>query len=84
METLGAFFDANFLYPAGLRNFLMYLELTVTFRAHWSAEKHAEWIRNQLKNRPEITRDKLERTRRLMEQALPGAEVVDTNTSLTP
>ncbi len=75
MATLGAFFDANVLYPSGLRNFLMHLALTGIFRAHWSAEVHDEWIRNLLKNRPDITRDKLERTRRLMNQAAPDALV---------
>ena len=75
MATLGAFFDANVLYPSGLRNFLMHLALTGLFRAHWSAEVHDEWIRNLLKNRPDITRDKLERTRRLMDQAAPDALV---------
>jgi hypothetical protein len=38
VATLGAFFDANVLYPSGLRNFLMHLALTGIFRAHWSAE----------------------------------------------
>ena len=75
MATIGAFFDANVLYPSGLRNFLMHLALTGIFRAHWSAEVHDEWIRNLLKNRPDITRDKLERTRRLMDQAAPDALV---------
>ena len=75
MAILGAFFDANVLYPSGLRNFLMHLALTGTFRAHWSAEVHDEWMRNLLKNRPDITRDKLERTRRLMDQAAPDALV---------
>ena len=75
MAILGAFFDANVLYPSGLRNFLMHLALTGIFRAHWSAEVHDEWIRNLLKNRPDITRDKLERTRRLMDQAAPDALV---------
>ncbi len=75
MATLGAFFDANVLYPSGLRNFLMHLALTGIFRAHWSAEVHDEWMRNLLKNRPDITRDKLERTRRLMDQAAPDALV---------
>jgi len=77
VATLGAFFDANVLYPSGLRNFLMHLALTGIFRAHWSAEVHDEWIRNLLKNRPDITRDKLERTRRLMDQAAPDALVTD-------
>ena len=76
MATLGAFFDANVLYPSGLRNFLMHLALTGIFRAHWSAKVHDEWMRNLLKNRPDLSWDKLERTRRLMEKALPDAMVV--------
>ncbi len=76
MAILGAFFDANVLYPSGLRNFLMHLALTGIFRAHWSAEVHEEWIRNLLKNRPDLSRNKLERTRQLMEKALPEATVV--------
>ena len=75
MAKFEAFFDANVLYPSGLRNFLMHLALTGIFRAHWSQEVHDEWIRNLLRNRPDITRDKLERTRRLMDQAAPDALV---------
>ena len=75
MATLGAFFDANVLYPSGLRNFLMHLALTGAFRAHWSADVHEEWMGNLLKNRPDLTRAKLERTRHLMDNALPDALV---------
>ncbi len=75
MAILGTFFDANVLYPSGLRNFLMHLALTGIFRAHWSAEVHDEWIRNLLKNRPDLSRDKLERTRHLMDKAVPDALV---------
>jgi hypothetical protein len=75
LATFGAFFDANVLYPSGLRNFLMHLALTGIFRAHWSADVHEEWIRNLLKNRPDLTREKLERTRHLMDKALPDALV---------
>jgi len=75
VAILGAFFDANVLYPSGLRNFLMHLALTGVFRAHWSAKVHDEWMRNLLKNRPDITREKLERTRRLMDKAAPDALV---------
>ena len=75
MATPGAFFDANILYPSGLRNFLMHLASTGLFRAHWSAEVHEEWIRNLLKNRPDLTPEKLARTRRLMDAALPDASV---------
>jgi len=75
VAIFGAFYDANVLYPSGLRNFLMHLALTGIFRAHWSAEVHDEWIRNLLKNRPDLTPDKLDRTRQLMEKALPEAMV---------
>jgi hypothetical protein len=77
VATLGAFFDANVLYPSGLRNFLMHLALTGLFRAHWSAEVHDEWIRNLLKNRPDLTAEKLARTRRLMDEAMPQALVTE-------
>jgi len=69
------FYDANVLYPAELRNFLMHLALTGVFRAKWSADVHEEWIRNLLKNRPDLTREKLERTRQLMDKAAPDALV---------
>jgi cytosine/adenosine deaminase-related metal-dependent hydrolase len=75
LAIFGAFYDANVLYPSGLRNFLMHLALTGIFRAHWSAEVHDEWIRNLLKNRPDLTADKLDRTRQLMDKALPDALV---------
>ena len=69
MPALVAFFDANVLYPAELRNFLMYLALTGLFRAKWSNAVHEEWISNLLRNRPDLTRQKLERTRQLMDKA---------------
>jgi len=75
VAIFGAFFDANVLYPSGLRNFLMHLALTDIFSAHWSADVHEEWMRNLLKNRPDLTRPRLERTRHLMDKALPDALV---------
>ena len=68
MAGLTAFYDANVLYPAELRNLLMHLALTGLFRAKWSADVHEEWISSLLKNRPDLTRDKLERTRMLMDK----------------
>ena len=75
MAALIAFYDANVLYPAELRNFLMHLALTGLFRAKWSAAVHEEWISNLLKNRPDLTREKLERTRQLMDKATLDALV---------
>ena len=46
----------------------MHLALIGLFRAKWSADVHEEWISSLLKKRPDLTRDKLERTRILMDQ----------------
>jgi len=45
----------------------MNLALTDLFRAKWSATIHEEWIRNVLINRPNLSREQLERTRQLMD-----------------
>lgn len=71
MAAFIVFYDANVLYPAELRNFLMHLALIGVFGARWSAEVHEEWIRSLLANRPDLTRDKLDRTRQLMDKAAP-------------
>jgi hypothetical protein len=47
----------------------MHLALTRVFRAKWSADVHEEWMLSLLKNRPDLIREKLERTRQLMEAA---------------
>jgi predicted nucleic acid-binding protein len=44
----------------------MQLALTDLFRAKWTNRIHDEWIRNLLKNRPDLKREQLEKTRRLM------------------
>ena len=72
-----AFYDANVLYPAPLRDFLMHLALTGVYRARWSAQVHDEWKRNLLINRPELTAEQLDRTSSLMDRAVPDALVVD-------
>jgi predicted nucleic acid-binding protein len=61
-----ALYDACVLYPAPLRDLLMWLALTDLFRARWTNAIHEEWMRNVLKDRPDLTRAQLERTRDLM------------------
>ena len=46
----------------------MHLALIGLFRAKWSADVHEEWISSPLKRRPDLTREKLDRTRRLMDK----------------
>lgn len=45
----------------------MHLALTGLFRARWSAAVHEEWIHALLRRRPDLSREKLHRTRMLMD-----------------
>ncbi len=45
------------------------------FRPKWSNTIHEEWIRNLLKKRPDLDRSKLERTREMMNTAIPDCLV---------
>lgn len=66
VSNFTAIFDACVLYPAPLRDCLMHLTITGLFRAKWTDEIHDEWIRSLLKNRPDLTKKRLQRTRNLM------------------
>jgi len=75
MTTFTVLFDACVLYPAPLRDFLLNLACSGIFRARWSNEIHDEWIRNLLISRPDLTAAQLQRTRELMNQAVPDSIV---------
>jgi hypothetical protein len=68
-------YDACVLYPAPLRDFLMWLGLSGQFRARWSAQIHNEWKRNLLANRSDLTGEQLDRTSALMDKAIPDGLV---------
>ena len=66
MATFTALYDACVLYPAPLRDFLMRVAMTDLFRARWTDQIHEEWIGAVLKDRTDLKREQLERTRDLM------------------
>jgi hypothetical protein len=66
MANLIVVYDGCVLYPAPLRDFLMWLALTDLFKARWTEEIHHEWMRNVLKNRSDLTLEQLTRTKDLM------------------
>lgn len=70
-----ALLDANVLYPAGLRDFLLRLADRRLYAPLWSADIHAEWMRNLLADRPHLSADTLERTRAAMDWHFPAAVV---------
>lgn len=67
MSNFTVVYDANVLYPAPLRDLLMRLAAAGLFRARWTDSIHDEWMRNVLKNRPDLKKEQLERTRQLMD-----------------
>ncbi|UVK95191.1 PIN domain-containing protein [Pseudomonas atacamensis] len=72
-SSFTAVYDACVLYPAPLRDFLMWLALSGLYRARWTQEIHHEWKRNLLKNRSDLTLEQLDRTSQLMDLAIPDA-----------
>ena len=76
MQHRAALLDANVLYPAGVRDILLRLADRGLFRPLWTAQIHDEWIQNLLSDRPELTADKLQRTRSTMDEHFPEAMVI--------
>lgn len=70
-----AVYDACVLYPAPLRDLLIRLAGKGLYRAKWTAQIDEEWKRNLLKNRQDLTREKLDQVSRLMEAAVPDSIV---------
>lgn len=68
-------YDACVLYPAPLRDLLMWLAMSGRFRARWTRRIEEEWKRNLLINRPDITREQLDMTSAAMERAVESALV---------
>ncbi len=71
-----AVLDACVLYPPALRDVLMWLAVVASYEPRWTEDIHAEWMRNVLEDRPDVTLEQLERTRRLMDQVHPKCLVV--------
>ncbi len=74
-EPSVAVFDACILYPFHLRNILVQAAVDRLVDARWTDAIHDEWIRNRTAGAPAIPAERLETTRRLMNEALPTAMV---------
>ncbi len=70
-----AFLDASVLYPALLRNILIRLAIDDLYRAFWSQHVQNEWTQALFRDRPNLPRAPIERTRRMMEDAIDDAMV---------
>jgi len=65
-----AVYDANILYPAPLRDLFIRIAQSGLVRARWTDTIHDEWIRNVLKDNPNLSDERLARTRTLMNEAV--------------
>ena len=74
-EPSVAVFDACILYPFHLRNIVVQAAVDRLVEARWTDEIHDEWIRSLAADAPTIPFERLQATRRLMDNALPGATV---------
>jgi predicted nucleic acid-binding protein len=70
-----AVLDACVLFPAPLRDLLMSLADEGIFGARWTAQIHEEWIRNLAAKRPDLDKQKLQRTAALMNEVVEDALV---------
>lgn len=75
MANFVALFDACVFYPAQLRDLLLRVALSDSFKARRTDQIHDEWIRNLLQDRPDIPLQRLVRTRELMNRAVPDCLV---------
>ena len=67
MANFIVIYDSCVLYPAPLRDLLMRLALTDLYQAKWTKDIHQEWMRSLLKNRPDLLKERLEKTRLRMD-----------------
>lgn len=67
--------DACVLYPAALRDLFMRFAVAGLIQARWTHLIHEEWIEAVLRDRPDLERANLERTRRLMDKHAEGSLV---------
>jgi len=75
VESPCAILDACVLYPAPVRDLLLQLARDGAYRARWTDNIHDEWIRNVLRNRPDLTAAQLAHTRRQMDTHIPNVLV---------
>lgn len=70
MSRFTVIYDANVLYPATVRDLLLQLATTGLFKARWTEKIHEEWVESLLRKQPEVEREKISRTRELMDKAV--------------
>jgi predicted nucleic acid-binding protein len=77
LSKIIAILDANALYPAPLRDFLLQLANVELYKPKWTEEIQQEWVRNLLLKRTDLKRANLEKTCEAMDSAFPEANIAN-------
>ena len=77
MATFTALYDSCVFYPAALRDLLMELALTDLYRAKWTDKIHDEWTSSLINKNPKVTKEKLDKTRELINLYARDALITD-------
>lgn len=70
-------FDGCVLYPAPVRDLIIELAVANLYRAKWTERIHQEWIENLLRKRPDLKREKIEKTKALINASVEESIVED-------
>ena len=72
-----AVIDGCVLYAAPVRDLVVRLAQAGLVQARWTDKIHEEWMRSLLENNQNITRERLERTRSLMDTGVSDCLVTE-------
>lgn len=72
-----AVLDANVLYPAPVRDYLLHLAEMDLYFPKWTEEIHNEWIRSLLLQRKDIGEKSLLSAKKAMNEAFPLANIIN-------
>ena len=70
-------YDSCIFYSFTLRNLFVQLAMTGLFRAKWSEEIHIEWMSNLLRDRPDLSPEKVKKIKDLIDKSVPDCLVID-------
>jgi predicted nucleic acid-binding protein len=79
-KNLTVLYDACVLYPNYLRDLLIQLATTDLICAKWTEQIHDEWIRNILKNRPDLNLAQFQKLKDLINASVPDCLVTEFET----
>lgn len=71
-----AVLDANVLYPAPVRDYLLHLAEQSLYFPKWTDDIHDEWIRNLIRQRKDISIQSLLSAKNAMTDAFPDANII--------